>query len=728
MKTEYMTTASPSSDPHQWHFFRSGGLDQIEFRDGNDLLHLEELDEKLWVALSCPTSGMECDEATLRMIDTDKDGRVRKPELITAIQWAASQLKDAGILINRKEALPLEAIDVSTERGVSMVNAAREILRSVNKAEATEITVEDTSQRTSVFEKARFNGDGVVPPSSAEDPGIAKAIEDIVKSTGGIKDRNGEPGVNREKLDAFYDQATHYLDWKNQGSPDSSPAGFDAFKRIKVKVEDHFARCRLVAFDPRSKDHLSREAREYQLIAEMDLSTLPPEVTSLPLAEPNPEIVLKLDGNLNPAWWGAVSDFTKLVVRPRWGNDRTEISESEWAEIKNHFSSQEVWESARSDFTVHELGIERIEELISGDFRPAIEALIAEDLEMADEVAAVDDLDRLTRYQRDLHLLARNFVSFTDFFSLTQRAIFQAGTLYLDGRSCDLCLKVANPTAHAVIANLSRCYVAYCRCERTGHPPMTIAAVISNGDSDDLMIGRNGAFYDREGRDWHATVVKLLENPISIQQAFWLPYKKFVRFVDAQLTKRAEAADKATTEKLSSTASSLTHIDKDPKAVDQGRFDAGTVAALGVGLGSIGTFLTMILIRAIELGPWLPFAFIGIILLISFPSMFLAWIKLRQRTLGPILDANGWAVNGRIKINVSLARSLTHLRKIPPGSTRTLSDPFADKAGNRRKVLIVIALILALGLLGFISYRSDLPPEPMRDQTLPPALKTETAH
>ena len=32
-------------------------------------------------------------------------------------------------------------------------------------------------------------------------------------------------------------------------------------------------------------------------------------------------------------------------------------------------------------------------------------------------------------------------------------------------------------------------------------------------------------------------------------------------------------------------------------------------------------------------------------LAISGPSMLIAWLKLRQRNIGPILDANGWAVN-----------------------------------------------------------------------------------
>ena len=43
-------------------------------------------------------------------------------------------------------------------------------------------------------------------------------------------------------------------------------------------------------------------------------------------------------------------------------------------------------------------------------------------------------------------------------------------------------------------------------------------------------------------------------------------------------------------------------------------------------------------------------AFAGLLLLISGPSMIIAYMKLRKRNLGPILDANGWAVNARANV------------------------------------------------------------------------------
>jgi hypothetical protein len=49
---------------HVWKFFRAGGFDQVKLETGADLMHLHELDLKLWVALACPTKGLEFDAAT----------------------------------------------------------------------------------------------------------------------------------------------------------------------------------------------------------------------------------------------------------------------------------------------------------------------------------------------------------------------------------------------------------------------------------------------------------------------------------------------------------------------------------------------------------------------------------------------------------------------------------------------------------------------------------------
>jgi len=79
----------------------------------------------------------------------------------------------------------------------------------------------------------------------------------------------------------------------------------------------------------------------------------------------------------------------------------------------------------------------------------------------------------------------------------------------------------------------------------------------------------------------------------------------------------------------------------------------------------------------------------GILLAISAPSMAIAWLKLRKRNLGPILDANGWAVNAKAKMNVPFGGALTGVAALPPGATFGAVDKFAEKPTPWPKVLAV---------------------------------------
>ena len=60
---------------------------------------LASLDQKLWVALSCPVKGLEIDERTLVTIDADEDGHVRPPRSSRPSSWACARLKDPGQLL-----------------------------------------------------------------------------------------------------------------------------------------------------------------------------------------------------------------------------------------------------------------------------------------------------------------------------------------------------------------------------------------------------------------------------------------------------------------------------------------------------------------------------------------------------------------------------------------------------------------------------------------------------
>jgi hypothetical protein len=707
-----------SKPGYPWKFYRAGGLDQVTLELGDDLLNLGSLDQKLWVALSCPTTGLEIDSRTLQLLDTDKDGRIRVPEILAAIRWLAPRLKDLRLLLKGDAVLPLTAIQDQTPEGKAIVASARQILANLGKEKETSIAVADVADLAKIFAQTKFNGDGVVTVASADDEETRLLIQDIIACLGPEADRSGQLGVNKDKVDAFYAECAALVGWSAKGEDPAvktlgaaTPAALEAVRAVRTKVDDFFTRCKLAAFDARASSQLNRAEADFAALAAKDLSLAAPEIASFPIARVEAGRALPLRGAVNPAWAGPLDALHKSAVTPLFGEGKDSLSEEEWSKLKAAVGPLECWLAGKVGAKVEKLGLPRVQAIAAGQGKATLDALLAKDKALEPEAQAVKDVGQLLSYNRDLGVLLRNFVSFADFYDPRVPAIFQVGTLFLDSRSCDLCIKVSDPGAHSAMAGLSKVYVAYCDLKRPGGETMKIAACFTQGDSDYLMVGRNGIFYDRQGRDWDATIIKIVDNPISIRQAFWAPYKKFIRMVEDQIAKFAAAKEKAAEGQLAASATQVTATATAgkpapaPPPADVGKM-VGIVAALGVGVGALGTMFGGFVTGFINLQPWWskPLAVLGIILVISGPSMLIAWLKLRQRTLGPILDANGWAVNGRVRINIPLGTALTNRAVLPPGASRTLEDPYEDKEAKKRKKLFSAGLVVVLLALGVARY------------------------
>ncbi len=712
---------------HRWKFFRAGGVDQVRIESGDDITHLAELDQKLWVALSCPTRGLHFDNRTLDLLDTDGDGRVRAPEILAAVGWLGDVLASADALCRGEDGVALDTIRQDTPEGKQVLKAARHILENLSSAGADRITVADTMKTAEVFAKAKRNGDGVVGPETVEDPAARRVAAEIVDCLGPVADRSGRPGFDLARLERFFTDCAAFAAWWARGEADrtgvwpmrdATADAASALEAVRPKVQDYFQRCLLAEFDPRAQAAVNRSEAAYLEAAAHDLSVDAHEVASFPLAVVEAGKPLPLAAGLNPAWSNAVERFRSLVVAPLLGKDRSSLTREEWAGLLARFEAYRAWTGARAGAAVERLGAARVREILAGGSRAILERAVADDLAVAGEVEAIAKVERLARLHRDLYRLLNNFVSFADFYG-RRKAIFQAGVLYLDGRSCDLCVRVNDPAKHGLLASMARTYLAYADCTRPSGEKMTIAAAITAGDGDNLFVGRNGLFYDREGRDWDATISRIVDNPISIGQAFWAPYKKVLRWIEEQVAKRAAAADEASTAKLQTAAAAAAEGQKQPPPpAGPRKIDVGVVAALGVALGGILAAMGALLQALFGLGFWMPLGVVGLVLLISVPSMLVAWLKLRRRNLGPILDANGWAVNTLTRVNLPLGRSLTAVASLPRGAERSLRDPFAEKRSPWPRVVLALAVLVAIGLglwkSGYLSRWISMVPPPQK--------------
>src|SRR4051812_20108634 len=212
---------------YKWTFFRAGGFDQVKLTTGADLRNLDQLDQKLWVALACPTRGLEIEGRTLDLIDTDGNGRVRAPELIAAARFATDNLKRPDDLFKGEDGLPLDSINEATPEGRTLASSARQILRNIGKADASVVTVADVSDKVRLFAGTPFNGDGVITELSASDEAGKTLIREIMECAGSVPDLSGQPGIGKAQIETFFAEARAFADWMSEAeTPAEAPRVF----------------------------------------------------------------------------------------------------------------------------------------------------------------------------------------------------------------------------------------------------------------------------------------------------------------------------------------------------------------------------------------------------------------------------------------------------------------------------------------------------------------------
>jgi len=687
---------------HKWSFSTIGGVKRVNLETGSDLLALNNLDQKLWTALSCPIEGLEVDPKTLALIDTDQDGNIRVPEVLAAVNWMLSLLKNPDDLLKQSETLSLDALNESDE-AKNLVLSAKLILKNIGKPDANEISIADTANLENIFANTIFNGDGIISASAANSDSLKDLVQTVINLAGSTQDRSGQDGIGSAQIDAFYSALIRYQNWQLQAKENASsilPLGdqtgsaFQAYQAIKSKIEDYFLRYKLASFNQDSLTALNLNQSRVEEISASNLVGKLDEISSYPLSKIGFEPKLNLKDNINPAWETIASEFLKKTVDLIFPN-KTEISLQDWEHVISLFEPYEIWLAVKQGEMVESLSLEQVSFAMLPETRIVLESLIEKDLEMAAEANGMIQVDKLLRFYKDLFQLLRNFVTFFDFYSPNHKAIFQAGTLYIDQRSCDLCIRVNDMDRHNAMAYLSSIYLLYCDCisKSTGET-LTIAVALTNGDIDNLMEGRKAIFYDRKGNDFDVTVVKIIENPISIRQAFFTPYRRAAKFIETQVNKFATEQERKLEQQTSSGVTDSFEKIKEKsgsnetqpiegniasKPFDIGKF-VGIFAALALALGAIGALLASLVGGFLALTWWkMPLAFSAILLIISGPSMIIAWLKLRKRNLAPLLDANGWAINTRTTVNIPFGKTLTQLAVLPKNSSINYNDPFKKK-------------------------------------------------
>ena len=695
---------------YKWEFSNVGGCPRVKISTGEDIAHLSELDPKMWTVLSCPVKGLEISEKSLGYIDVDGDSKIRIGDVVTTAQWLTGVLKDKDLILAGSDSIDIEQINQENESGRKLYASAKQVIANLGK-DSSVVTLADVTDIAAVFAKTSFNGDGIITEASADDADEKAAIAAAVKTVGGVKDRSGDDGVDAAKIEAFYAALAAYVAWNDAAveAPfgDDTDAAIAAYNALDAKVKDFFVRSKLAAFSPDSTASLDVQTAHISAISAENLTAKTEEIAAYPLARVTKKSEIDLSEPVNPAWAAQFNKIKSIALK-----DKKVLTEEDWNAVGAQFAAYTAWKGAKAGAEVEGLGLDAIRNFLAQDKKAALLELVAKDATLSEEANNIALVDKFLHLMRDFYRLLRNFVTLSDFYDKdkTTLAIFQSGTLIVDQRACRFCMKVADMAKHNASAAGSGMYLLYCDCtSKAKAGVLQIVAALTVGEVGDLFVGKNALYYDNDGNEWDAVITKIVDNPISIGQGFWSPYRRMSKTIEDLISKKAAEKDAKmmadANAKINSApaavAASADAKDAPKDAAQKPPFDiakfAGIFAAIGMAVGMIGTALASLFEGLGGLKWWeLLMVFVGILLMISGPAMVLAWLKLRRRNITPLLNANGWAVNASSKISIPFGESLTDIAKFPK---MKLKDPFAKTGLAPWKKwcisIVVVALVFA---------------------------------
>ncbi len=689
-------TASPKMT-----FKRYGQAYHLRIETPADLRCAVELDESHWVATNAPVNTINCDSTFLQLLDTDDNARITCYELKQAARWLLEVLGDTSGVTAGDCTLRLDAINTDSKPGRGIHEAVRKMLAKLSKSEAGEITLQQVRQIKAQVASTPVSEAGVVLPAASQDPQIGQFIADVIAATGGAAHPSGTAGLGKDQLDQFASQAGAYLNWHERGQiaagadstdimslGDRTPAAYDALVAIRGKIDQYFAQCEALALDERFAARMGWTEAE---LADLDFDD--PEViervlAQAPLGRARADRVLHLDEQVNPFYTEALSRFREQVLAPVLGKPSSILTAADWQEIRSVFGPYRAWVEAEPAGDVGALGVQKLRRYLDDRYTSAVAAVIDESAATAFELGSIRLVEKLILYQRYMIELANNFVSFPHLYDPAKRAMFEMGTLVMDGRRFNLSVRVDDRAKHIEIAKTSNMYLLYVQVAPPHDAPkFEVAVPVTSRGKGNLCVGKRGIFTDTTGAECDATVASIIENPISLCEALVSPFVRFGKLVTGKIESITARAEK----KLDASASAaMTQAATAPAATraTSPLATGGMLMGAGVAVAALGSALAYIT-KTLAQTHWLAIV-IGVlaaILLVMLPTLIVASLKLRRRDLSAILEGSGWAINARMRLTTKQGRFFTERPRYPARASGIFRLPW-------RWVVAVVLIVL----------------------------------
>ena len=655
---------TPDNKRHSFTFEKLGHSYHFQIQDYRDLQEILELDEALWIATTAPTVTLKTDEVFLGLLDSDNDGRLRAEEIKDGIRFLLDHHAHYPAIKADNLELPLKYINTETELGQRIFNSARKVINRLDVKDE-KIGVEQVRSVKKEVLGGGLDKAGIVLPEAAPDDTVEQFILDILETVGGKNHSTGKIGVDSDSLDEFFRQSRTYLEWRLEAGEIGSdlmteilPLGTATeeacmlFKELSKKLIQYFLLCDIKRLNPTLIERAMKEPEANTALNLLQIEQAESYLADAPLGLLNADGLLDLTAEANPYFRGKLTDFREKVIKPLLGPEVSSIDKSSFYRLEKLFSPYLDWNDRKPDVSVNEVDDATIQNyLTEAVYQDTLVKLIEESHQTAFVLENLKELERLILYQALLLPLVNSFVSFPKLYNPNERALFEEGTLIMDGRHFTFAIRVEDLEHHIETSKHSNIFVIYCELYgKDGLKCHEIAVPVTSGNRGNLRLNKWGIFNDLDGNELHAKVIDIVENPISVKEAVVDP---FVRIGRAFFQRLEEFSSKAE-ERL---------IHKELKAKDKKKADGNNGSLLaggGVALAAVGSSFAFITktFAGLTLKAVL-FSLLIVFTIIAVPAGIAAYYRLTRRDLSSILEGSGWGINARMRLTRSQATCFT---------------------------------------------------------------------
>ncbi|HID69223.1 MAG TPA: hypothetical protein EYP35_01905 [Desulfobacterales bacterium] len=665
MQTQTSENPSKQSCSTQLSFENFGSSLHFKINDYCDLEAVLELDEALWIATTAPVSTLKIDPAFLHLLDTDDDTRLRAEEIKNGIRFLQKHLVDYSGIQENNLTLSLTAINTKTELGERIHSSALKVLSRLKVAPESVKLNQIRTVKKEVLEGG-LDQAGIVLVDAAKTDKTRKYIENILRTVGGKQHPNGQKGIDKDSLTSFMAECRHYIDWQLEAGEVNSDTGTETlplgrktaegyalFHSLVKKLIQYFLLCDIKRLNP---ELLSRalETPEGNLALNLiNIEEAESYLKNAPLSILDSEGTLNLTGEMNPYFAKKINELTQTVIKPLLDEKTRHLTKESFHKLQKIFQPFVQWTDKMPEVHVDIIEAETVQEYLTDpSYQQILEELIEESHRTAFVLDNLKELERLLLYQAYMLPLVNSFISFPKLYNPRERALFEEGTLVMDGRHFTLAVKVEDRKHHIETSKSSNIFVIYCELHGADDGKVyEIAVPVTSGSRGNIHLNKWGIFNDITGNELHAKVVDIVENPISISEAMVEP---FVRISRAFFSRLEEFSSKAEEQ--------LFH--KDDKSKDKKKKDSASAGLLAGGgfavaaLGSSFAFITKTL-AGLHIKTVI-FALLIFAALIAIPAGIAAYYKLTRRDLSTILEGSGWGINTRMKLTKDQASNFTY--------------------------------------------------------------------